>query len=79
MARRRERARRRLRLLPAPPAAVDAAVDAATRLDSPFLAIDLAEQDDGKWICLESNDGGASGPAPEQDLAALRDQLEQER
>merc|ERR1712224_867947 len=57
---------------PPPPAtAVDAAVDAAARLDSPFLAIDLAERDDGEWICLESNDGGASGPAPEQDLTAF--------
>ena len=28
----------------------------------------IAEREDGEWICLESNDGGASGPAPEQDL-----------
>lgn len=56
---------------PPPAAAVDAAIAAATRLDSPFLAIDLAERDDGEWICLESNDGGASGPAPEQDLTAF--------
>ena len=54
---------------PPPPAtAIDAAAAAATRLDSPFLAIDLAELEDGGWICLESNDGGASGPAPQQDL-----------
>jgi len=57
---------------PMPPAsAVEAAVEAAARLASPFLAIDLAECDDGEWICLESNDGGASGPAPEQDLREL--------
>ena len=56
---------------PPPAAAVDAAADAAARLGSPFLAIDLAERDDGEWICLESNDGGASGPAPEQDLTAF--------
>lgn len=56
---------------PPPAAAVDAAIDAAARLDSPLLAIDLAEREDGEWICLESNDGGASGPAPEQDLTAF--------
>ena len=33
--------------------------------------LDLAERDDGEWICLESNDGGASRPAPEQDLTAF--------
>ena len=54
---------------PSPPAeAMTAAVHAAAKLDSPFVAIDLAEREDGEWICLESNDGGASGPAPEQDL-----------
>lgn len=40
----------------------------AASVDSLFFAVDLAEREDGEWICLESNDGGASGPAPEQDL-----------
>ena len=53
---------------PPPAASVAAAARAAAGLDSPFLAVDLAEREDGEWICLESNDGGASGPAPEQDL-----------
>mmetsp|Transcript_26075 Transcript_26075/g.43059 ORF Transcript_26075/g.43059 Transcript_26075/m.43059 type:complete len:330 (+) Transcript_26075:261-1250(+) len=54
-----------------PPAAmVQATTRAARALRSPYVSIDLAESADGSWFCLESGDGGFSGPATTQDLEA---------
>jgi hypothetical protein len=39
------------------------AQEAATRLDVPFLVIDIAQTIDGRWIVIECNDGQESGYA----------------
>lgn len=54
---------------PAPRRIMAAAQEAAQRLGSPYLTVDLAEGEAG-WIALEVGDGGVSGPAPFQDLEA---------
>ncbi|HEY1065335.1 MAG TPA: ATP-grasp domain-containing protein, partial [Pirellulales bacterium] len=44
-------------------AALKIAELAATRIDCPFLVVDLAQTLDGRWIVIECNDGQESGYA----------------
>eukprot|EP00755_Sulcionema_specki_P026403 Sspe_Gene.85549::Locus_56294_Transcript_1_1_Confidence_1.000_Length_1306::g.85549::m.85549 len=53
---------------PPPPDMLTAAREAAVAIGSPYLTIDLAETESGKWIALESGDGGVCGPACVQDV-----------
>jgi hypothetical protein len=39
------------------------------------MTIDVAERSDGSWFVLEAGDGGVSGPATGQDIAAHWRQL----
>lgn len=37
------------------------AIDAATKIDVPFMVIDVAQRIDGSWVVVEVNDGQMSG------------------
>lgn len=44
-------------------AGLDVAAEAARRLNVPFLVVDIAQTEAGKWIIIECNDGQESGYA----------------
>ena len=37
------------------------AIEAAARLDAPYIAIDIGQLDDGSWIVIETGDAQFSG------------------
>jgi hypothetical protein len=45
------------------------AEEAARRVDVPFLVVDVARRDDGRWIVIECNDGQEAGHAGIRPLA----------
>lgn len=46
--------------------------DAARRVDVPFVVIDLAQREDGRWIVIECNDGQDAGYAGVDRVALWR-------
>jgi hypothetical protein len=57
--------------LPGGPASLARFAELARRFRSPFLTIDVALADDGRWLVVESGDGGVSGIPPAIDDATF--------
>jgi hypothetical protein len=59
--------------------ALEVAAEAARRIGVPFLVIDVAQRNDGRWMVIECNDGQESGHAGVSPLSLWHEIIEVER